>query len=95
MSQVFADSSMPYAAGSREMSAEKQGSKRRMSTGPSASASQGHKENTLDQMPDGPLFVSQSPAGKRQADEWVKKYLAMHPECSSTDAWRGTALHLE
>lgn len=85
---------MQFAAGSGELSIRKQASKNRLSAEPSGNALQGHKENAVDQLPAGPLFVSQSPAGKGQADEWVKKYVAMHPECSSSDAMRGIALQL-
>ena len=53
-------------------------------------ASQGQSEAALGQMPTAPLFVAQSPAGKGQADEWVKKYLAMHPECGQDEALKGT-----
>lgn len=42
-----------------------------------------------DQMPPGPLFVAQSPAGKGPAEGWVKKYVTMHPECSEAEALRG------
>lgn len=42
-----------------------------------------------DQMPAAPLFVAQSPAGKGPAEGWVKKYVAMHPDCSEEEALRG------
>ena len=54
-------------------------------------SSQGQSEGALGQMPAAPLFVAQSPAGKHQADEWVKKYLAMYPKESEEVALRGAA----
>ena len=57
-------------------------------------ASQGQSEAALSQLPAAPLFVAQSPAGKGQADEWVKKYLAMHPTESEEEALRGAAMTL-
>lgn len=59
--------------------------------GAASDASQGQGEAASGQMPAAPLFVAQSPAGKGQADEWVKGYLATHPKESETEALRGTA----
>ena len=56
--------------------------------------SQGQGKAAPGQMPAAPLFVAQSPAGKGQADEWVKKYLAIHPTESETEALRGAAATL-
>lgn len=52
-------------------------------------SSQGQGGAAPAQLPAAPLFVAQSPAGKSQADEWVKKHLAMHPEKSEEEALRG------
>lgn len=54
-------------------------------------SSQGQGGAAPGQLPAAPLFVAQSPAGKSQADEWVKKHLAMHPEKSEEEALRGAA----
>ena len=57
-------------------------------------ASQAQSEAALGQLPAAPLFVAQSPAGKGQADEWVKMYLAKHPTESEEEARRGAAMTL-
>lgn len=54
-------------------------------------SSQGQGKAAPGQLPAAPLFVAQSPAGKSQAHEWVKKYIARHPEKSEEEALRGAA----
>lgn len=56
-----------------------------------SNSSQGQGEAAPGQLPAAPLFMAQSPAGKSQADEWVKKYIARHPEKSEEEALTGAA----
>lgn len=52
-------------------------------------AALGQSEGLQVRLPAAPLFVAQSPAGKGPAEGWVKRYLAMHPDCKEDEALKG------